>query len=149
MSDANGSITTYLAEAVSPAPNPGDAVSFTATAVENYAGKLEITSLTGWTVDSSNNSVLVRNGHGVALDDYASQGNFTYETYGEITSAIGECGPETTCWNFTHGGATTELRIKDDVGVMEGDCLHVIAPVYYFQDNALYDITNWDWKEFY
>lgn len=147
MADGNGAFRTFLPDAVNPAPQPGDAVSFTVTEIENYHGELEITGLTNWSVDSGGNSVLVRQGQGVELTEATLR--YTYETYGKIVSAIGACGSNTTCWNFEHGGVTSELRIKDDVFALEGDCLHVIAPVYYAFDNGLFDIQNWDWKTFY
>lgn len=108
---------------------------------------LRVTALTDWSVDASGNSVLVRDGLGVPLTE--SMARYTYETWGAITGAIGACGSSTTCWNIQHGATTSELRIRDEVGVAEGDCLHVIAPVYFFGDSALFDITNWDWKNFY
>lgn len=147
MADGNGSIRTFLNNAVSPSPLPGDSVSFTVTDLSNYFGELHITGLSNWSINSTGNNVLIRNGQDVELVD-STQG-YTYQAYGKILSMIGACGTGTTCWNFEHGTEVSELRIRDDVGVMVNSCLHVIAPVYYFEDNALFDIQDWDWKSFY
>ena len=144
--DANGAHRTYLPDAVTPAPVPGDEVSFTVNAITNYFGELEITALSDWTVVSSGNPVHVGEGTGVALD-YATMGRKVYDVYGEITGELGECGGTNYCWELTHGGVVSEVRTGKSI--ILGDCVHLVAPVNYYDDNALYDIGNWDWMEYY
>lgn len=147
VADGNGAIRTFLYSAVSPVPQPGDAVSFTVTEVQNFVGQPQINAVTNWSVDSSGNDVLVRNGQGVELTPATV--NYSYEAYGKILGDIVTCGPSTTCWYFWHGGQISEVRINDALGVEAGSCIHVIAPVYYFQTDELFDIQNWDWLRSY
>jgi hypothetical protein len=121
-------------------------VNFTVNAITNYNGEIEITEISDWTVVSSGNPVYVQEGTGVDLD-YSTMGREVFDLYGEITGELGECGGTNFCWELTHGGIVNEVRTGKSI--ILGDCVHIVAPVNYYSDNALYDISNWDWMEYY
>ena len=99
-------------------------------------------------VVSSGNPVQVVEALGASLD-YATQGRQIVHTYGEITAFVEECGATSSCWTFTHGGSDIRFRISNDKGIVEGDCIEIVAPVASYTPDTLFDVGNWDWMRWY
>lgn len=154
LQDATGTARIYLSDKSPDNDSPlslkaGDKVSFKALEVESYFGEIEITEISDLTVTGTG-SVQVLQQNGKALD--ASIHSVNVEVWGEITALVESCGNQTSCFTLNYGGTETEFRVKDFVGVEEGDCVHVISPVFYFNGNPpqySLDMQNTDWVEFY
>jgi len=146
--DANGAMRTYLYEDAATEVLPGMIVNFTATTIKNYFGEIEVTAVSDFEVVSSGNPVQVVEALGANLD-YATQGRQMVHTYGQITAFIEECGTTSSCWTFTHGGADIRFRISNEKGIIEGDCVEVVAPVASYTPDTLFDVGNWDWMRWY
>src|SRR5690554_173013 len=106
----------------------GDKVSFVATQLQNYSGNAQVSSLTGFTIDSSDNDVPFTDltGQNVTMEDWGKLVRVSGELIGVDS---GDCGPDSyTCFTLAHGDKTTILRTNSNF-TNEGDCVTFFGPV--------------------
>lgn len=143
----------YEDEAPTEAIKIGDKVSFTATAVRNYAGTPQVARLTGFTVDSSGNDVPFtdKTGDELTMDDWGK----LVRVSGQLTSEQGGCGGSAICFDLTHGDSEQVITFRSNSQfVQEGTCVTWFGPVGAFPGpldpeggtaSPQLDEVNWGW----
>jgi len=128
------------------APSAGDTVSFTATELTNYYGKLEITAATDYAVTGSSD-VYVNQATGTTLD-YSDSGPINVRLYGELIEDRGDCGGGNTCYELEHGGegaGNIAVIRTDSEYVAAGDCMIITAPLGEYSGEVQIDVDDYDW----
>lgn len=150
LADAAGGLQTYGVDINLTADDisPGDRVSFTATEITTYFGLPELTGLSGLTVTEKNGAVSVVDGNTTAVT-LAEHLNENIRGYGALTSAPEGCGGSSVCADFTFGENTVVLRFADALGLAEGDCVDVLAPLGIYSYSEQINIDNNDWVSVY
>ena len=150
VADASGGLQTYGVDINLTAEDiqPGDLVSFTATEITTYFGLLELTGLTDLVVTDASEPVYVVNGNSTAitLDEHLNE---NVRGFGELTSEPEGCGGSSVCADFTFGENTLPLRFSDALGLEQGDCVDVLAPVTIYSYAPQINIDNNDWVSVY
>ena len=139
LGDANAGIRTYSTPV--GALVPGDLVEFTATAVLNYQGELEITGIEDFSVIGSEKVVVVE-ANGITLT-YEEYGGELVHLWGELTADQGDCGGY-RCFDLSHEDEVITFRTTDS-SYQIGDCVELVAPVTVYTGSAQIDIHQVDW----
>ncbi len=138
----------------------GDAVDMEVTEIDNYFGRLQISAVTATpTVSSSGNDVYYGDGTTLADLDFSvpAQRGQNFEFYGSITESSDQCAPDPAdpsfiCWDVNDGTTTHSIRINSNFAggnLVDGDCLHFIAPVEYLWDDSRFSADQFGWIRFY
>ena len=127
----------------------GDQVDFTASAVANYNGTPQVSTITSLTVTSYNNDVYVRESTGATLtsDDFF----WVHHIYGEIISDGTACGGSNYCFGFRHGGPSGPVETFRSYNGsnptsapiwVNGDCVEIYAPLDQYHDAPQLNMQN-------
>ena len=146
ISDVDGVVQVYRVPLDAP-PAPGDKVSFTATELTNFYDALELTAVSDFSVDSSDNPVFVYPGTGTSLD-YSALGASNVRVYGKLVSDDGDCGGGNNCYGLEHGGAGSgniAIFRTDSEYVSEGDCVIYTGPLGDFDGEPQLNVDDYDW----
>jgi len=148
--DAAGPMLAYQADVTGVNLDdlkPGAIVDITADSAVDYYGTPELASVTSVTITGFDGNVHVLDvmSAGTALD-FASQGNYQIEVWGELTAGPTDCGLE--CWTLDYGAGTVEARLPPGSYLL-GDCVHWIGPyTQYFGEDQL-DASDFDWVRYF
>jgi hypothetical protein len=142
--DASGPMMAYNID-VGQDPNnlqPGDEIRFTALAVEEYFGVLEVTAATGFEILSSGNPVHVVDGMSGDPLSFESEGMYTVEVWGELVAGPEDCSAN--CFDLQYGDNIVVYRTNSSYDVV-GDCIHFIGPLGTFGGEPQLDVGDFDW----
>lgn len=147
LQDQDGAVRTFMTDM--PNAQVGDKVSFHVTEITSYFGETEITAIDGFMIDSSGTPVYVRDGNGTDLT-YAADGREMLRVWGEIITDTGECGNNVNCYMLDYGGTSDIMfRVGAPLGLLPGDCVKITAPLGYYEPDARFDLSDWDWLAVY
>lgn len=150
LADAAGGLQTYGVDINLTADDvsPGDRVSFTATEITTYYGLPELTGLSDLTVSDKNGMVSVVDGNttAVTIEEHLNE---NVRGYGTLVSAPEGCGGSSVCADFSFGENTVVLRFAEALGLAEGDCVDVLAPLGIYSYSEQINIDNNDWLSVY
>ena len=157
--DANAALQVRLTDDTG-APTPpagvtikvGQAVSFNATAADTFNGHPQIKTVDGFTVDSEDNAVYVKESFDSAVE--AADYGMIVRVGGTLGTPNG-CGANTNCFPMTHGTAgdlMTTFRSASNIAV-ENACAVFVGPVSGFPGpkatggitTVQVDTANFDW----
>ncbi|MCA9490239.1 MAG: hypothetical protein KC621_09950, partial [Myxococcales bacterium] len=152
IADQNRAIQVFGVSAFSTV-SLGDRVSFTATALTNYFGELEVTGIdlvAGVTITSSGNTVYIANATNGPVD-FDVTGARLVEFYGTVVGPTGQSCGSGTCYAIEHNGVTQRVNLPASFGIppLPGDCMHFIAPVTWNWSDDRISVSNFDWVRFY
>ena len=150
LADSGGGLQTYGVDINLTASDiaPGDTVSFTATEITTYYDLPELTGLTGLTVTTKGGAVYVIDGNTTTIT-VAAHLNQNLRGFGELVSAPESCGGSAVCADFSFGENTLALRFSEGLGLEEGDCVDVLAPLAIYSYAPQLNIDNNDWVSVY
>jgi hypothetical protein len=120
----------------------GDAISFTATEVNDFYDTLEVTAVTGFVVDSTGNEVHVVDGMTGAPLSWDEHGMHVVEIWGGPLGAPVDCGA--SCYDLDYGADVVTFRSSSSF-LYPGDCIHWIGPVGQFKATLQLDSSDYDW----
>ena len=150
LADSAGGLQTYGVDINLTADDisPGDRVSFIATEITTYFGLPELTGLSGLTVTDKDGAVSVVDGNttAVTLEEHLNE---NIRGYGTLVSTPEGCGGSSVCADFSFGENTVVLRFAEALGLAEGDCVDVLAPLGIYSYSEQINIDNNDWVSVY
>lgn len=147
LADAGGTIGTFFQEEdVDSQPSfsikVGQRVSGTVTSLFNYNGTLQISTATGWSLESEGNEVYIRDVGDEALT--AADINSLVRITGTLDGIDQpDCGGS-VCYNMKYGSQDIILRSGSQF-LAVGDCITYVGPVRGFNNSPQLDTLNFDW----
>ncbi|MFT6400291.1 MAG: hypothetical protein ACJAYU_005062 [Bradymonadia bacterium] len=148
LADANGTISTFFQEEDTDSQpsfsiKVGQRVSGTVTSLGNFGGGSQVSTASGWQLESEGNDVYIRDIGDEALTP--ADINSVVRVTGTVDGVDQpECGGSSTCYNMSYGSQSVILRSASQF-LAVGNCVTYVGPVRAFGNNPQLDTVNFDW----
>jgi hypothetical protein len=117
----------------------------TITALEDYAGELQISGAEDISVTAAEEPVRVIDQTQGAVD-YDRHGRQNIYLWGEVGPGGESCGGSSVCFDLQASGQTFVLRIAEDQAPEPGACMALTLPLARFNTDLQLNIDNFDWR---